>query len=281
MAEVLGVDQDTAGAAVFVLSLLSGVLLSAVGFVNPTSRWHQLRMSSCRLTSVIWQYRARVGPFAETARNPRSAQQALCAAMHDWGEAVVAGTDLGLSTMEKVYPERVYKHCQRSGTLKPASGLLDDHHSPVSPNAYLELRLVPARQFYQARIPVCSRWRVILQYLVFFCSAGAAGLAHFKMASYVAVVSSVAAAIVSWVEFSQLGQKVQRYTCAIRSIKDLHRWWVSLGEVEQKNREHVAHLVMKGEAILNAEHQAWSSGPVTGGSAAAGDEEERPDEKKA
>jgi hypothetical protein len=63
-------------------------------------------------------------------------------------------------------------------------------------------------------------------------------------------VSSTAAAITAWVEFSDLGQKVERYSAAIRSIKNLLSWWNSLSEVEKVATLNINRLVVSGGCFL-------------------------------
>jgi len=75
----------------------------------------------------------------------------------------------------------------------------------------------------------------------------------------VAVLSAVAAAATSWGEFSDMDRKLARYTNAIRAIKNLHTWWLSLGQVEKASAANISKLVLTGEAIIVGESQAWQS----------------------
>jgi hypothetical protein len=257
-----GVTANTAEQIVFVFAVASSLVTSMHGFMNPAARWRQLRTAACQLVSLIWQYRARVGAFTESTSNPLAAQVAFSQALQEWEGTVTNGTDLIYTSLEKRFDESIFKHCQRQGELPKQSyfdNAVDDFHTPVSPVAYLETRLFPARDFYKSRIPVCVRKRWIWQHVIFCCSAASAVLAFWKASVYVALVTAVATSALSWMEFSQLDSKIQRYTSAIQAIKNLHRWWVTLSEVEQKNRDNVTSLVMSGEAIINSEFSAWSS----------------------
>jgi len=245
------------GHAIFLLSLASSLLLSVIGFVNPSSRWRQLRASALSLESLIWQYRARVGPCIQSAYNARAPEEAFCALLQAWREELVAGTDLQSTTLERAQNPSVYKHHQHSSLEYVANG--DDFHSPVKPEAYIELRLLPAKRFYQSRIPRRVRWRFTLQVLVFLCSATSAALAYFEFPSYVAIISALAAAVTSWTEFTDAGRKIERYSAAVRSIKNVHSWWLSISEVEKASSESIARLLLTGEGIITNEHRAWQS----------------------
>ena len=179
---------------------------------------------------------------------------------------MTSGTDLQLTNLEKHWSESIFRHCQRAGDLPKTSffcDTVDDFHSPVPPAAYLQTRLLPARDFFKARIPSCTKRRWFWQHVVFGCSAFSSFLAFADSSAYIAVITAFGTAVLSWTEFSQLDAKIQRYTTAIQSIKNLHRWWLTLSEVEQKNRDNVTKLVLKGEGIINAESSAWSSTIVT------------------
>ena len=54
------------------------------------------------------------------------------------------------------------------------------------------------------------------------------------------------------------------YSSAVRAIKQLEAWWVSLSEVEKASITSIRRLVLRGEGIIMGEVAAWGS---TGGSA--------------
>jgi len=146
----------------------------------------------------------------------------------------VSGTDLQTTTLERKYPPKVYCHFQTEEATgrPPARCIGDDFHSPAKPAQYIALRLTPMQEFYQQRIPGVVRWRNFLQWLVFLCSTASVALAYFQFTTYVAIISSLAGAITSWAEFTDASRKVQRYTTAVRGLKNINAWWESLTAVE-------------------------------------------------
>ena len=52
-----------------------------------------------------------------------------------WRRDLVAGGDLQVSGLGKVYAEDVYRHCQNTGEIGNSP---DDHHSPVQPQRYID-----------------------------------------------------------------------------------------------------------------------------------------------
>jgi hypothetical protein len=208
--------------SIFLLSVISSLLLSVIGFINPSARWRQLRASALALESIIFQFRTRVGPFVVSNMDPSSQYTAFSKALQTWREELVAGSDLQVSVLERKHKAKVYKHHQYSGPDMIYGA--DDFHSPVKPEVYIAIRLLPAMEFYQARIPTRVRWRNIMQFLVFLSSGVSAVLTYYGFPAYVAIISSVGSAITSWQEFTDTGRKIERYTSAVRSIKNLHTW---------------------------------------------------------
>jgi hypothetical protein len=113
---------------VFSLAMANTVLLLAVKFYNPTVRGNQLRASAATLESIIWQFRARIGPFTVPHHSglsqPSQPTTALRVALVDWHTSVVGGTDLLQTSLEREYPDKVHVHCQFKGTLSQ----IDEFH---------------------------------------------------------------------------------------------------------------------------------------------------------
>lgn len=250
------IDVDSLGTVVFVLSLLSAFLVAISSFVNPVQRWRRLRSSCNLLQSTIYQYRAHVGDFALSSKQPDAARVAFRDFLAQWRKDISGGTDLSMTPMEQAYPSHVFQHFQYSGGDEVDG---DDFNSPLRPNEYIRFRLLAMRRLYQERLPRYARYRSWLQMGVFVCTSLSALLAHLKRASVVAIVTSMAAGITSWVEFTEYGQKMERYTVAVQSLKNLQTWWQSLCEVEKSCVENVTRLVQDCEGIIDNEFRAWGS----------------------
>jgi len=248
---------------VFSLTLSSGLALTITSLLNPSLRWRQLRGSAGILQSTIWLYRARVGEFSTSVINRLSSQQTFGSSLQRWREDLVAGSDLQTTSMERKYKATIFKHMQRAEC--PHNHGPDDFHSPVKPHEYVELRLLPAAEFFRARIPRATKTRFMMQLIVILCSAICAVITQVRgqAATFVAVVTVVSASLTSWLEFADLGQKVERYNTTVREIKNLLSWWRTLDGVEKANIDNIEHLIHTGEAILTNELRAWSQSGVS------------------
>ena len=91
------------------------------------------------------------------------------------------------------------------------------------------------------------------------CSVASSLLAHMRLGSIVIVVTAARGALVSWDEFSDSSRKVDRYTRAVRALKDLILWWDALTDVEQQSQEHISTLIQAAEGIIADERAAWMS----------------------
>jgi hypothetical protein len=146
----------------------------------------------------------------------------------------------------------------------------NDHHSPVKPNAYIESRISRMMRFYQERLPVYIRIRFVLRMAVMLCTATSTVLAYLALSNYVVGVTSLAGAIISWTEFSETANKIERYTRAVRSLKMLLSWWDVLTDVERAGIDNISKLIETSEDIIADERQAWQATANRLGSAGRG-----------
>jgi hypothetical protein len=256
----LPISRHTLRTILFTLPLISSILLSIWGYVNPTTRWRKLRSSACKLESMIWQFRTRTAPFSSNSKNPNLPENRFCAALNAWREDCLTGTDLSTTNFEREYPKSIFKHYQHEPPPEIILGdLVDDFHSPLTPERYIILRLDDRYEFYKTRVPQYARWKVFLQILAIILSACGSVLVFADASEYVVIVSAVAGAATSWAEFMDVSRKLERYTTTIRSIKKLRTIWDSLEKVEKNTIARITQLVEQGESIISSETGAWSS----------------------
>merc|ERR1711972_1275772 len=106
----------------------------------------------------------------------------------------------------------VYKHFQNSGMLAEGA---DDFHSPVQPGQYIPLRIESAIAFYQKRIPIYGAFGRNLKIFILILGLCSSLMAHFGYAAEVAVVAALNTVMTSWMEFSDVSNKMERYTSAV------------------------------------------------------------------
>ena len=149
----------------------------------------------------------------------------LCSAMNAWREELVSAADLQATDLERRWAPSVFKHHQFQGKFAKTFPISDDHHSPLKPEAYLQLRLKHMMTFYQNRLPVYTRIRFWTRVVELSLTASGALLAYLSLTIGVVIVIIICSALISWSEFSDISKKVERYTRAVRSMKKLLSWW--------------------------------------------------------
>ena len=181
-----------------------------------------------------------------------------------WRLALVAGGDLQLSTLKGTYPQKTFRHHQvsRKRTLNGQElarfqESMDDFHSPCYPAKYVEIRLQKWLTFYRQRVPRYAIWRYVYKAILAILAATAAVLSAYDCTAYALIVSSAAAMVTSWVEFTDIGHKIERYTRAIIAIGNHLSFWKSLSEVEKASPVMIGNLVQTGENIISDERIAW------------------------
>lgn len=249
------------GEIAFFLAAVASILISIDGLLNAKLRWRQLRAGSGSLESMIWCYRTRVGAFELTSSDPnsRGPETAMRMTLISWRRDLMSGGDLQVSGLSRRYSADVYKHHQfaESGTLTAED--LDDHYSPVQPHKYIQLRIEPSIAFYEQRTPWYACQRAFVKVILLLCTLAATLLSRYELAVYVVAISSTAAALTSWQEYTDVGRKTERYTRAAFELRNVLSWWKSLSEVEKASKGTIAQLIHSAEGIISEERLAWMS----------------------
>ena len=134
---------------IFGLSLAGAFCLSITAYYNPTQRAATLSSAAASLESITWQYRARVGAFQRGENSySKASENALCRALANWRENLVAGTDLESTAMKQRYPPKVYKHYQQANY---AIALLNKQRRTAERQATLLAELQQGMQQLQAK----------------------------------------------------------------------------------------------------------------------------------
>ena len=267
---------DTERAAVIlILSLSAAVIAGVTAYMDPGQRWMNLRGAALSLESDIWKFRTRTGRYSQLGAggtvDPRLAdtqlQQMLDEMERHIGKAgsvsetsfyakfVVFG---GPKSTIKELAHGQYDGCAMSGTFG-TSNENDDHHTPCTAPAYLEMRVQPLVQYYQSKLPLYYRRRTTSEVLLLLISLAGTLFTFLKIDQWTGVASAVGAAITAWSAFSDTRSKLTRYSNTVEKIKSVMLWWDSLTTVAQANAGNISELVTRCEDLFEREREAWSS----------------------
>ena len=87
---------------------------------------------------------------------------------------------------------------------------VDDYYSPIKPEDYIKLRLMPAIDFYQKRVPTKTHLRMAFKLSLLLAAVTSAFLARYKLTHFVTVVTAFSSVIISYSEFADADRKVER-----------------------------------------------------------------------
>ena len=87
---------------------------------------------------------------------------------------------------------------------------VDDYYSPIKPEDYIELRLMPAINFYQKRVPAKTHLRMAFKLSLLSAAVASAFLARYQLTHLVTVVTAFSSMIISYSEFADADRKVER-----------------------------------------------------------------------
>eukprot|EP00929_Paragymnodinium_shiwhaense_P084675 TRINITY_DN452_c0_g1_i2.p1 TRINITY_DN452_c0_g1~~TRINITY_DN452_c0_g1_i2.p1 ORF type:complete len:985 (+),score=113.78 TRINITY_DN452_c0_g1_i2:91-3045(+) len=270
---------DILAQVVFYISVAISLLAGINGLVNPKARWRHLRSCAGVLQSTIWLYRTRVEPFEldDNRQDAKKPEQELCQHLSQWRENLLAVAGMTSTDVSRRHSSRAYKHFQFEG--EPADGA-DDFHSPTQPSRYIQLRIQPAIDFYQQRIPVHTRLAFSIEVTILLLGVLGSLLTYMEHVEWVSVSTAAASGLVAWGEFSDGRSKVERYSKTVMALENLLSWWDSLGEVQKAGRESINRLVCTAEGIISQEQLAWTSTGSKPASSEGKDGDEKDDKRK-
>ena len=177
--------------------------------------------------------------------SPKKTIQSLSAGRYKHGqypEAGISGT-FGAANRGRKIPQR----------------LIDDHHSPITPEKYLQIRVAPLLAFYQERLPFYSRMRFFFESALVLGSMSGTVLAFLSLSKWAAVPAALTAAVAAYSEFHGTEKKLLRYSDSIANLDSVLMWWRTLTDVEKASVENKNKLVSTCEQTFQSERQAWVS----------------------
>jgi len=188
---------------------------------------------------------ARSELFEYQLSSPKKTIQSLSAGRYKHGqypEAGISGT-FGAANRGRKIPQR----------------LMDDHHSPITPEKYLKIRVAPLLAFYQQRLPIYSRMRFFFESTLVLGSISGTVLAFMSLSKWAAVPTALTAAVAAYSEFHGTEKKLLRYSDSIANLDSVLMWWRTLTDVEKASVENKNKLVSTCEQTFQSERQAWVS----------------------
>jgi hypothetical protein len=135
----------------------------------------------------------------------------------------------------------------------------DNHYDPLTPDLYIKYRIQPMLTFYQKRIPVCYRIRIVSQSFLVIGAILFGALAYFDLSSWTSIVTILTAAVTAFIEFHGTNNKIDRYSYTVHSLQELIIWWETLPQIDRSVVWNIDRLICSAEDLIQREQQAWKS----------------------
>eukprot|EP00854_Cymbomonas_tetramitiformis_P007412 gene7412-8825_t len=243
--------RDILTVIVALLPVLIGVLLAIDNRFGFGTRAKILTSASQSLTKEIYIYRALMGDYITA---PVSFLQVILSEKVKTIRMNVLGTSVSEGTLlwDAVHEarSRAYRVSEK-----------DDGISKLSPEEYIQMRLIPLLNWYEANAVVVDKELkafLALQFIYQGMAVILALVAENKL--LVAIPIAIAAAIATHIANKGLMIKLLSYNKAAVSIKNNVSWWRALTAIEQANPLKYDFLVKSTEGPVALEAQATNPG---------------------
>jgi hypothetical protein len=228
------------------IPIIVSALLAITIRLEQGAKWVLLRGAAEAIKREIYFYRARGGAYRANAR--RAPDVALADELKSISHALMTTAVRGDALEEYV------------GPLPPQSAVdpNDDGFSALAPEHYIAWRLINQLVWYRRKAHALCRRARWLQ--IFVIGLGIVGglLALSGLQIWVAVSSTVAAAVLSYLEFRRVETTLVAYNRAAVTLDNIQIWWVALSADEKRMPENFESLVQSTEMVLKAEQAGWT-----------------------
>lgn len=233
-------------AIILVPITLAGLLTAAARF-GSGNKWLVLRGSAEAVKREIFRYRARAVVYSETGhtRTPRQVRLS---------ERV--GTIAGGVMKTDVNRAGLHPYV---GPLPPRSSVAegDDGFSLLTPEQYLEVRVLHQAKWYQRKVILVERKHRLLRWAVIAFGALGTLLAAIGFELWIAVTTAVIGAVTTYLEYTQVENTLLHYNQAATDLETIRRWWISLPADAKLKQANVNKLVDQAEGIMQSESTGW------------------------
>ncbi len=133
----------------------------------------------------------------------------------------------------------------------------DNGFSPLTPEQYLEVRVLHQAEWYQGKVIRVERTHRLLRWAVIGFGALGTLLAAIGFELWIAVTTAVIGAVTTYLEYTQVENTLLHYNQAASDLETIRRWWVSLPADAKLKQANVNKLVDQAEGIMQTESTGW------------------------
>ena len=110
----------------------------------------------------------------------------------------------------RLFTSRCFHTVSFAAQVSGLGAAVNDYYSPVKAAEYIELRLRPATDFYQKRVPTKTHLRTTFKLVLLTATVASSFLARHQLSQLVTIVTAFASMITAYSEFADADRKVER-----------------------------------------------------------------------
>jgi hypothetical protein len=229
------------------IPITTSLLIAAANRFNAGSKWILLRSVSEAIKREIFRYRTRAEIYSKKETGRTSAEIKLTRKIETISHSLMQ-TDVNLAALH------VYQ-----GPIPPPSVLAqgDDGLSFLTPDDYINYRLVDQQIFYRNRAIVAEKKLRLLQWGIYLAGALGTLLAAINLDLWIAVTTALATALTTYLSYQQVENTLMIYNQSATDLANVRAWWLALTAEQQAIQANIDKLVGHTEQITKKEHAGW------------------------
>lgn len=259
--------------AVFIFSYLGAAIPIVVSILVAGSdrfknrrKWILLRGAAEAIKKEIYRYRARVGDYEDPQSSDIASPQSSDIAKPPSSDSAkpkrprdVVLKDNLVTITRRLMETEVNTGSLNYGGSGPPDDIkkLDDGFSFLSPERYIEVRLIDQMAWYQRETAKLERQRFEFQILIYVVGGAGSLLAVLGAQLWVALTTAAVTALTAWVTDFRLDVNLVKYNQAAADLSNVKYWWSTLSAQEKTIEDNRKKLVDTTEEILETEQGGW------------------------
>ncbi len=240
---------------IIIIPILISILVAGAVKFNMGINWVMLRSASESIKHEIFRYRTQVGIYSPDyvppgGSKPETRDVTLARRIKQIGKRVME-TQVNMSELE------IYDY-KKEG-LPPVYGVApgDDGFSDLTADQYIHWRIEDQFDYYRSKAKKLAKELQRSQWLIYIFGGLGTLLAAIQLEIWVAVTSSLVAALGSFLEFKRVETNLIGMNLAASDLYDIRAWWRALSDSAKQQTGNKATLVKSAEAVIQSENASW------------------------
>ena len=248
---------------IIALPILISILLALAGRLNAGNRWILLRNSAEAIKRAIFIYRTRPPVYhLSRAKGSNRSHSAISGSQQEDLDSQAGELAHKIETISRQLMQTEVNHAalfavEENNSFQHHSTDGDDGLSFLTPRQYIALRLEDQLTFYILRTMSYEKELNRTQAAILVAGGVGTFLAAVGLELWVALTTSLTAALAAYLQHRQTENLLVRYNQAATDLQNIKNWWIALPPNEQARPEIIRQLVEYTEKVLENEQTGW------------------------